>query len=407
MTAQDRSRRLSHALLDREAADGGRIPRAPVEIVRAPGRVNLIGEHTDYNEGFVLPAAIDLEIWMALRPLPGRTVELTSLDLGKTASFDLDRLAPRNGQPGGWIDYVAGVAWALQEAGLPVRAFRGVLDSTVPVGSGLSSSAALEMAGARALLDPSAESPTAAVLASLGQRAENRYVGVNCGIMDQYASVNGRAGHAMLLDCRSLEARHVPLPRGIAIVACHTGSTRRLEASQYNSRRADCEEGVRMLAERIPGIRSLRDLDEATLDEHRGLLPNGIARRCQHVVQENARVMQTLDALQANDLGTVGRLFAASHASLRDLYEVVSPELDAMVDIASAVPGVVATRMTGAGFGGCTVNLVSEDAVDTLRNTVLDQYPARTGLTPAVYVTQAVDGAGWLEPPRGGWESVA
>jgi len=407
-----RARRLVRALLEREATiggargAGGSTQSAPIEIVRAPGRVNLIGEHTDYNEGFVLPAAIDLEIWIALRPLQERRVELTSLALGETAGFDLDHVAPRDGRPGSWIDYVAGMAWALRGAGLPVRAFRGVLDSTVPIGSGLSSSAAIEMAAARALLDPSLEPPSADRLALLGQKAENRYIGVNCGIMDQYASASGRAGHAMFLDCRSLEVHHVPLPAGHAIVACHTGSPRRLESSQYNSRRADCEEGVRILAERIPGIRSLRDVDEATLAEYRHLLSERIARRCEHVVGENSRVLEALAALEADDLPTVGRLFAASHASLRDLYQVVSPELDVMVEIASGVPGVVAARMTGAGFGGCTVNLVRQDAVDALRDTVLREYPARTGLAPAVYVTRAVNGAGRLEPPAGGWGSL-
>jgi galactokinase len=402
--------RLVRRLLEVEggaASAARRESLPPLEVVRAPGRVNLIGEHTDYNEGFVLPAAIDLEIWIALRPLSGRVVELTSLDLGETASFDLDRLTPRDGRPGSWIDYVGGMAWALQGAGLPVRAFRGVLDSTVPVGSGLSSSAALEMAAARALLDPSAQPPPAALLASLGQRVENHYIGVQTGIMDQYASINGRAGQAMFLDCRSLEVRHIPLPADHVIVACHTGSPRRLESSEYNSRRADCEEGVRILAQRVPGVRALRDVDATILAKYRGLLPERVARRCEHVVRENARVLQTLAALEAGDLPAVGSLFAASHASLRDLFEVVSPELDAMVEIASAVPGVVAARMTGAGFGGCTVNIVREEAVGALRQAVLRRYPARTGLTPTVYVTRAVDGAGRLEPPTGGWELLA
>jgi galactokinase len=364
--------------------------------VRAPGRVNLIGEHTDYNEGWVLPAAIELEIWIALRPHADPWVELTSLDLGTTARFEFDSLAPRDGRPGTWIDYVAGTAWALREAGLPVRGFRGVLDSTIPIGSGLSSSAAIEMASAIALLPPEVARPSATALAAIGRRCENRYVGVKTGIMDQFSSVAGQAGHAILLDCRSNEASYVPLPDGVAIVACHTGSTRKLENSHYNERWADCQEGVSLLAECNPTIRALRDVDQAMLDCHRGILPERVWRRCAHVVAEDARVHMTVAALQAGDLAAVRRLFAASHASLRDLYEVSSPELDALVEIANGVPGVFAARMTGAGFGGCTVNLVQVDAVEALRAAVMREYPARTGLVPQVYVLRAVDGAGRL-----------
>jgi galactokinase len=367
-----------------------------VELVRAPGRVNLIGEHTDYNEGWVLPAAIQLEIWIALRPHADAWVELTSLDLSTTARFEFDSLAPRDGRPGTWIDYVAGTAWALREAGLPVRGFRGVLDSTIPIGSGLSSSAAIEMASAIALLPPEVTRPSATALAAIGRRCENRYVGVKTGIMDQFSSVAGQAGHAMLLDCRSNKASYVPLPDGVAIVACNTGSTRKLENSHYNERWADCQEGVSLLAERNPSVRALRDVDQAMLERHFDILPERVRRRCAHVVAEDARVHKTVAALEAGDLATVGRLFAASHASLRDLYEVSSPELDALVEIANGVPGVFAARMTGAGFGGCTVNLVRVDAAEDLREAVMRECPARTGLVPQIYVLRAVDGAGRL-----------
>jgi galactokinase len=217
--------------------------------------------------------------------------------------------------------------------------------------------------------------------------------------MDQFASVAGRAGHAILLDCRSLEVRHVPLPSGIAVVACDTSSPHHLEASQYNARRADCDEAVRILSAHEPSVRSLRDVDEALLARHRDLLPERIGRRCEHVVGENARVGATVEALARGDLDAVGRLFAASHASLRDLYEVSSAELDALVAIAMGITGVVAARMTGGGFGGCTVNLVREDAVDAFRDAVLREYPRRTGLLPNVYVTRAVDGAGPMAKP--------
>jgi galactokinase len=365
----------------------------PVQVVRAPGRVNLIGEHTDYNEGFVLPAAIDREVWIAFRPAEG-LLELTSTQLAETAVARLDALSPRGGRAGGWIDYVSGTAWAMREAGLPVRGFRGVLDSDVPVGSGLSSAAAMELAASWALAVPGAERPPAPRMAAICQRAENAYVGVNCGIMDQFASAAGVAGAALLLDCRSLEATPAPLPAGLVLVVCDTGSPRRLEASAYNERRSECEEGVRIIAAHEPAVRSLRDVDEAMLRRYRDRLPERVAARCEHVVREDARVGRAVGALAAGDLDEVGRLFAASHASLRDLYQVSSPELDLMVDIATSVPGVVAARMTGAGFGGCTVNLVRPDAVQALAAAVLRRYPAATGLHPAVHPTRAVDGAG-------------
>jgi galactokinase len=389
-----RARRLVERLVEREVAAGGRPAEAPVEVVRAPGRVNLIGEHTDYNEGFVLPAAIDREVWIALRPTGDDRVEVTSVQLGETASFGFHEMAPRAGRRGTWIDYVAGTAWAMREAGLPVRGFRGVLDSTVPVGAGLSSSAALELASSWALLDPSADRPDAPVMARVCQRAENAYVGVNCGIMDQFASAAGIADHALLLDCRSLDARPAPLPAGVSLVVCDTGSPHRLEASAYNERRSECDEAVAIIARREATVRALRDVDEEMLDRYRDLLPERVAMRAEHVVREDARVMRAVDALAAGDLDEIGVLFAASHASLRDLYEVSSPELDAMVEIARGVPGVIAARMTGAGFGGCTISLVADEAVDALRTAVHRRYPAMTGLEPRVYAPRAVAGAG-------------
>lgn len=366
----------------------------PVQLVRAPGRVNLIGEHTDYNEGLVLPAAIDREIWMAFRPWDRPEVELTSAEFGETRSISLVNLSPESRGAGSWIDYVAGTAWAMREAGLPVRGFRGVMNSTIPVGSGLSSSAALEMASSWALAVPGAPRPDPGAMAAIAQQGENRYVGVNCGIMDQFASAAGRAGHALLIDCRINQFTTASMPAGLSLVVCETGSSRRLEASAYNTRRSECELGVRLIAEREPGVRSLRDVDQAMLERNRDLLPEVVARRCEHVVQEDLRVMTTVAALRDADLDSLGRLFAASHASLRDLYEVSSDELDAMVEIAVAVPGVVASRMTGAGFGGCTVSLVKRGVEEALRDAVLTQYPKRTRLEPHVYIVTAVDGAG-------------
>ena len=371
----------------------------PTVLVRAPGRVNLIGEHTDYNLGFVLPAAIDLEIWLAIEPWDRPRVELTSLDLGETRSFEFGELGLTARDTASWIDYVAGTAWAMREAGLPLRGFRGVLDSTVPVGSGLSSSAALEMASTWALADPSSPRPSAPRMAAIAQRAENAYVGVNCGIMDQFASAAGKAGYSLLIDCRTNEFQLAQIPPGLSIVVCDTGSPRRLTSSEYNTRRSECELGVALIAEREPGVKALRDVDEAMLARNRARLPEVVARRCQHIVEEDARVASTVAAMAAGDLGEVGRLFAASHASLRDLYEVSSPALDAMVEIAAAVPGVVASRMTGAGFGGCTVSLVRYGSEEALRERVMSEYPARTGLQPRVYAVAAVDGAGIMTTP--------
>jgi galactokinase len=370
-------------------AAGTRVAR----VVRAPGRVNLIGEHTDYNEGFVLPVAIDLEVRIALQPAQDGQVTLTSLDTGETGTFDAWAPPP----PGsGWIDYVAGVAWSMAEAGLPVRGFAGVLSSSVPIGAGLSSSAALELASAWALSGGEAPPVAPMEVARLAQRAENVHVGVRCGLMDQFASACGEAGHALLLDCRSLEWRAVRLPEDLALVVIHTGVPRALGSSAYNERRAACERAVAVIAEREPGVRSLRDVDEAMLARIAGRLDDQAFRRASHVVAENGRVLAAVTALEGGDHAALGPLFAQSHASLRDLYEVSSPELDALVGIATDVPGVVGSRMTGAGFGGCTVTLARRDAVEALRERVQQEYPAATGRTPTIWTTSAADGAGTL-----------
>lgn len=364
---------------------------ADVRVVHAPGRVNLIGEHTDYNEGFVLPVAIDLGISLALVPADDRRVEVTLAATGETRGFALGAIGPRTGT---WIDYVAGTAWALAEAGLPLRGARALLASDLPQGSGLSSSAALELATALALSPGEAPAVERMALARLAQRAENAYVGVACGLMDQFASAFGEPGHALLLDCRSLEHAAVPLPLAdVRLVVCHSGSPRRLEASAYNERRAQCEAAVAAIGRLVPGVRSLRDVDEDLLAAVEDELDPVVHARAEHVVTENARVLEAVRALAEGRLGTVGRLFAESHLSLRDRYEVSSPELDALVAIASDTPGVVAARLTGAGFGGCTVNLVRPDAVGRFREAVEREYPARTGLVPRVFEVTAAAGA--------------
>lgn len=368
------------------AADPGAI-----RVVRAPGRVNLIGEYTDINEGLVLPAAIDREIRIAAVPSGDRRVELTRLDDGETDGFDLD--VPR-ARTGSWIDYVAATAWALTEAGLPVGGLRGVIGSTLPQNAGLSSSAAIELAAAWALLGPAAEGVDRLRLAQICQRAENGYVGVQSGLMDQFASSCGVEGAALLLDCRSTEWRTVALPDGLTLVVCHSGAPRRLGVSAYNDRRAECEAAVAGIRRVDPSIRSLRDVSPELLAAARSGLDPVVARRAEHVVNENGRVLATLAAFEAADADAIGEIFAAGHASLRDLFEVSIPALDALVAIAAAVPGVVAARMTGAGFGGCTVNVVAVDAVDALRDAILRDYPERTGLRPMVLPVAPADGAG-------------
>jgi galactokinase len=364
-------------------------------LIRSPGRVNLIGEHTDYNDGFVLPAAIDLETRICLVPADDRRVEIVSMATGDRAEVELDAIGTARGE---WIDYVGGVARELISAGLAVTGLRGVLASNLPVSAGLSSSAALELASAWALLSASGSGAGLAVdrmeLARLCQRAENEYVGVKSGLMDQFAVSCGVAGRALLLDCRSLEYRSVAIPDGVALVVVDTGAKRRLVGSEYNERRSQCERGVAILRERGEPVRALRDATVEMLDAAAADLGDVTYRRCRHIVEENARTLAAVTALEAGDRRALGRLFAASHTSLRDLYEVSSPELDAAVAIAVATPGVVAARMTGAGFGGCTVNLVESDAVERLRAAIDRDYTARTGLVAHVYEVHAADGAG-------------
>ena len=380
---------LRDALIAREplaAADPG-----AVRVVHAPGRVNLIGEHTDYNEGFVLPVAIDLGISIALVPADDGRAELTLAATGETGAFEVDEVGPRRAS---WLDYVAGMAWALAASGVAPRGFRGLLASNLPQGAGLSSSAAIEVVSAWALSGGDRPPVDPMDLVHVVKRSENGYIGLNNGIMDQFASIFGEPDRALLLDCRSLEHRSITLPLDdVTLVACHSGSARKLETSAYNERRSQCEAAVAAIAAVEPGVRSLRDVTPAMLAAVRDRLDDVPARRAEHIVNENARVLACIEAFEAGDLGEVGRLFYASHDSLRDLYEVSSPELDALVEIAKATPGVIGARLTGAGFGGCTINLVRRDAVDGFREAVLRDYPARTGLTPRVFPVEASAGA--------------
>jgi galactokinase len=368
----------------------------PVFVSRAPGRVNLIGEHTDYNLGLVLPAAIALEVSIAFRPRTDRHVQMHSLAFGETRAFDLDAVEHDGGAaPRTWIDYVAGTAWSLTRAGVQLRGVQGVIESSLPTGAGLASSAALELASAWALIDPEqGPPPQPARLAVLAHQAEEEFVGVRSGVMDQLAASLGRVGHALLIDCRSMKIEGIPLPEGVVLIVCDTKVRRRLAGSGFNERRAQCEEGVRLLRVHLPGVESLRDLQLDDFERFQEKLPEVIARRCEHVIRENDRVLSVAQALRSGAIGDVGPLFAESHASLRNLYEVSSPELDALVELAGGIDGVIGARLTGAGFGGSTVNLVRIEAADTFRQDIATRYRQRTGRTLAVYAVNAAEGAG-------------
>ena len=357
----------------------------PAIVVRAPGRVNLIGEHTDYNDGFVLPLAIDRATWIALRPRPDRRVTVHALDFGASDTFDLDALTP---QPGSWADYVRGVAWALGQHGYLLGGWEGVMAGDVPIGAGLSSSAALELAVARAFGAVAGWPWDAARMALIGQYAENKWVGMNCGIMDQMISAAGVADHALLIDCRSLETRPLPLPANTAVVVLDTATRRGLVDSAYNERRAQCEAAARHF-----GVKALRDVTAAQLEAAQGELDALTYRRARHVISENDRVLQACDAMAAGDAATLGRLLNASHLSLRDDFQVSNRELNLIVAAAQAHPACLGARMTGAGFGGCAVALVTDAGVENFVPQVSADYTARAGLTPRVYVCRATDGA--------------
>ncbi|MGA2035600.1 MAG: galactokinase [Thermoguttaceae bacterium] len=357
----------------------------PRWIVRAPGRVNLIGEHTDYNDGFVLPLAIDRAIWIALRPRDDARVLVHSIDYDQSGEFSLVDLKHERA---GWIEYLKGVAWSLSDAGRPLKGWEGVLAGDVPLGAGLSSSAALEMATARAFSAVSGFPWDPPAMALLGQRAENKWIGVNCGIMDQMISASGREGHAMLLDCRSLQTQPAPLPAGVAVVVLDTSTRRGLVDSAYNERRAQCEAAARFFQ-----VKALRDVTLAQLQQSDGQLDETTHRRARHVISENERTLRAVEVMRCGDVQKLGQLMNQSHASLRDDYEVSSDALNAMVECAQAQPACYGARMTGAGFGGCAVAIVPSEAAQEFVAATAAAYQARTGHTPAVYVCRATNGA--------------
>jgi galactokinase len=362
-----------------------RFGRSPSAVVRSPGRVNLIGEHTDYNDGFVLPMAIDRSVWIALRPRHDQSVSVYSLEFGQGSDFALEGLRRASA---GWVEYLKGVAWALQEAGSLLRGWDGVIASDVPVGAGLSSSAALEMAAARAFAVVSDLPWDAKVMARLGQRAENEWVGMNCGIMDQMISAAGQAGHALLIDCRSLELQAVPLPPQTSVVVLDSSRRRGLVDSAYNERRAQCETAARFF-----GVAALRDVTHEQFEAEAGALDDLTKRRARHVITENARTLQAAEALRRGDAVGMGRLMVASHDSMRDDFEISCEELDVLVSCALGHKDCYGARMTGGGFGGCAVALVQARASRDFAEQVVSCYNNASGLTPAAYVCQASAGA--------------
>ena len=365
-------------------------------LFRAPGRVNLIGEHTDYNGGFVLPMAIDREAAVAIAPREDRQIRAVSLNVEETGGFDLDR--ERERRKGSWLNYVEGVARILERNGFKLKGADILVSSTVPTGAGLSSSAALETVLGLAFSEVSGRTVDRKLLALIGQATEHEFAGAMVGIMDQFVSAHAKAGHALLLDCRSLAYEHVPLDTGeAAVVICDTMVKHDLATSEYNTRRAECEEAVERLREFLPEITQLRDVTVADFSNYSKHLPSIIRRRSRHVVTENERTLQAADFLKKNDLQALGRLMWLSHESLRDDYEVSSPELDTMVRIARGIPGVLGSRMTGGGFGGSTVSLVLRDNVAEFTELITEGYRKEYSIVPNILISDAAGGASEVE----------
>jgi galactokinase len=361
-------------------------------LFRAPGRVNLIGEHTDYNGGFVLPMAIDRETVAAAAAREDRKVNVFSLNREESFDFDLDH--PGEKRRGIWLDYVEGVARALERCGARLRGADVMLLSDVPAGAGLSSSAALEVSFGLALATLSGAEVDRVTLALAGQEAEHTYVGAMVGIMDQFVAARAEEGHALLIDCRTLEATPVPLDTSrVCIVITDTNVKHELSASEYNTRRAECEEGVRLLAAFLPGVKQLRDVSVADFERFADNLPEVVRRRCRHVVTEDARTLAAVDALRRGDLEEFGRLMRRSHESLRDDYEVSCPELDFLAETAWGLEGVLGSRMTGGGFGGSTVTLLRRERLADFERTTTYEYQQRFGFAPTLYVSEAGGGA--------------
>jgi galactokinase len=373
----------------------------PPLITRAPGRVNLLGEHVDYNDGFVLPAAIDRATYIAFSPAGSEVSNLVAADFGEEVKFSRQSITTKTQTDGSplpeWACYPAGVMWALGEANLATPAMLAVFSSDVPRGSGLSSSASVEMAFGVAWQKLGGWQLSPMEMALLGQKAENRYVGVNCGIMDQFASACGEADHLLYLDCRSLTWQSVPLSPTLLIVVADTTIRRKLTSGEYNNRRNACETAVRLLKQDLPGITALRDVSITDFNRLSSTLPPQVEKRARHIVEEIERSRQALPLLENGNFDQFGRLMNECHASLRDLYEVSCPQLDVMAKVAQGLPGCFGARLTGAGFGGCTVNLVSREQADSFARQLSEAYETACGLRPEIYICRASAGAGLEE----------
>lgn len=390
MTENQTARRMAEEF--RRFCGGG----DPPLVVRAPGRVNLIGEHTDYNDGFVLPVGLECAVWVAGRAATGRVSRFRSVNFNEEHSFDADRMFERGAH--GWGVYVEGVARVLEESLGPLPAVEAVVWGDVPLGSGLSSSAALEVAAGFFLLEAAGAAMPLPDLARACQAAENRFAGVQCGIMDQFASCLAGQDAAVFLDCRSLEFEYVPVVLDdFVLLVLNTNVPRTLAGSAYNDRRASCEQGVRILRQSLPHIRALRDVTLEQFRDLEHLLPPETAPRCRHVVSENRRALDSVAALRNGDMSAFGELMNASHRSLRDDYEVTCRELDLLHAAACGMKGVAGERMTGAGFGGCAVALVRKDCAAEVEARLREVYQRETGRALDVYVTRAMPGVRRIE----------
>jgi galactokinase len=371
-----------------------RFGTAPEAWTRAPGRVDLMGSHTDYNLGYVMTMTIDRDTWIAARPRADRKVAIYSLNVEGGSQFDLDRIERDAETP--WTNYVRGVAKYLEAAGHALTGFDGLVHSTVPFSSGVSSSAAIEMAAGVMFQLVSGFRIDPVQLALVGQQAENKFVGVNSGILDQYSSAMGEAGCTLLLDCKHLTSRNIPIAAGLQVVICDTRAERTLAGTEYGERRAQCEAGARLLQQWYPGITTLRDVTLAQFTAREMDLPDVVARRCRFIIEENQRVLDLAEALPTGKAACLQQLFAASYAGARDLYEIGAPAMEAMRQAMLGGPGVVAARQAGAGFGGCLVALVRQSQVDAFADHVTRMYAAETKIEPKVYPVQAAPGAGPL-----------
>jgi galactokinase len=360
-------------------------------VYRAPGRVNLIGEHTDYNDGFVMPAALNRFTWIAVTPRDDRSLVMRSTNYPDVVTADLDNIKPQTNHH--WSDYVRGTASVLENMGHRLRGANLLISGEVPVGAGLSSSAALEVSTGFTLLDISGIKIDRMQLALACQRAEHEFAGTRCGIMDQFISCFGRAEHALMLDTRSLTHQTLPLPQQVRVVICNSMVKHDNATGEYNARRAECETGVRHLGAKNPAIRALRDATLSDLERSKSDLSDTVYRRCRHVICENARVQASASALGRSDFAEFGHHMYESHRSLRDDYEVTCRELDVLVELASNLPGVYGARMTGAGFGGCTVNLVRSEQSAAFQTGIAEGYEKAVAIKPEIYVCTAAQGA--------------